>query len=232
VETRRHRALSLVRRGSPHGDTPIKRKLTVLVLVSAACGVLLGWATLALFHADAPVLAIIALASLSAPAAWVITGPLRRRISNPILHLAQVARQAFDPRAQSIRAANCGFDEIGFLAASLNDLLEIIQERDRQIEGYRVGLGKEVTGRAAELGALNLQLAASGGSAEFLANVSHELRTPMNCIIGMTDLALDTDLSPEQREYLNTVRESADALMKTLNRFLDLSRIGAGKLER
>ncbi len=145
--------------------------------------------------------------------AIILTLFLSRRIVGPIKAVV-TAMDAMGEGKLGHRVTIRQKDEVGKLISGFNKMADSLCERQLQLENEK-----------------KTALEASRLKSEFLANMSHEIRTPMNGVIGMTDLAMATDLTREQREYLEIVKTSADSLLALLDTILDLSKIEAGQVE-
>ncbi|MEK7752173.1 MAG: ATP-binding protein, partial [Acidobacteriota bacterium] len=153
-----------------------------------------------------------------------------RLLVRPLRNLQTGIDSVGQGKLETLQISSTG-DEIEVLGHAFNRMIEALAASQAEIQRHQELLEERIRQRTEALEeAMHRALAASQAKSEFLANMSHELRTPMSGILGMVDLVLDSRLSDDQSENLQTAQRCAHSLLALLNDLLDLSKIEAGRM--
>ncbi|HUQ91067.1 MAG TPA: ATP-binding protein [Bryobacteraceae bacterium] len=151
-------------------------------------------------------------------------------LARPLILMEEAIHSVTEGRPEPIQVSRTG-DEIEFLGNSFNRMIDRLMATQNEVRQHQELLEDRIRQRTEELErAMQQAQEASHAKSEFLANMSHELRTPMNGVLGMMDIVLDSPLTADQREQLETAQRCANSLLSLLNDVLDLSKIEAGKM--
>jgi len=160
---------------------------------------------------------------------------VQRRVSDPLLSLAEMARRISHEDNYTLRMRGHAGGEVGILFEAFNRMLDQIQHSKDALATANDQLEERVARRTEQLAkARDAAEAANQAKSEFLANMSHEIRTPLNAVLGFTELLRheSADVTTEEREeYLDSLHTSGENLLQLINDILDLSRVEAGHLE-